>query len=339
MAKAYAAARRLKVGVAPLLAVMLLAYALGCATERKPAAPPLPTLRDIRSRQPTLPQPLPGTAYEPLVIAQLTRAEFSLQADLAPAWEFTSPEELQLEEAELWKRNGLRAAVLPEAKLEKFLAALPGQTLGSRRWVIQGGRELMPLSLTPGIGSPVQIKLASGAGQLQDVKYTRGSLRFLVRFDRTSNGSLIEIYPQHFQLQPSVQPRLEEQTTLDGTVYEDLLLRAKLSPKQLLVIGVQWPEPEEQDQPSPAADKPSSEGKPDNLQRSAPEKPAQSPKPGGETPPVKPKPGSDAPPVKPKPAQDKEAVKPPPQLGSLLLCTRRNTGVTQALLILRLQPK
>jgi hypothetical protein len=171
-------------------------------------------------------------------MARVTRLDFAPDADMEAAWATTSRQGLAARQVAAWKRNGLRVGVLDAAQVKAFLAALPPSAGSQSRQIVSFG-EPVPLAYTAPLSSPWKIKLSLGADLEQEESLAGGNLQFLCRFAPDGDGGHVDIVPQHHRIKISLVPRSDPEKILDGRLFEQLKLHAKLGPDQLLVIGVQ----------------------------------------------------------------------------------------------------
>ena len=249
------------------IALTLALAVISCQSSRQ-AQPPLPPLSTVRSPSPDTPDipeipqttrnnaqhPVRSTrstheiessnpSTQPRALAELTRLDLPLMdQSIDEAWQLVDDSGLDPSIVAAWRANGLRVGFLQRVQWKAFVEGLP-QAVNARveRFLVDG-RQTMLLASQP-LSQKIDITLPGLLGDTLQQLLSHGRLQFLIRLITTTGTMepVIEITPQHYVPQPSLEPRTEQQKLLDGHVFDRLSLQAKLSPGTLLLIGPDLP--------------------------------------------------------------------------------------------------
>ena len=281
-------------------AIVLLAATclLPRCTPGPSAEPELPDIGKFRSRIPPEP-PTDANETGPTVRLRVTELLLPLQPPTGAAWALARQRGVEPPMAPLWSQNGLNACIVHRDVLEDFFAAIPEpKRIGQRRMLASR----RPIALSPSARDRVRqsrrVTLTMPDGTVRKLTLRKGNCRLLVQAQPQPDGALlVHLTPQHFRPRTTIRPRSRLEKQLDGRVFDEFRLQARLAPDHVLLVGLVQATP-----PVPV-DPPAVDAAPTSAPASAPaDQPADESEP----------PAEEAAPVPPPPPQ-------PQHLGQLIL--------------------
>ena len=247
--------------VVALSAALSLTLA-GCRDRPAHDAAPDVTLRELEPAIP-LPQlgpdPLADAPSQPLFHATVQRIDIPLDQSADEAWAVIDEQTFPAMTRGVWHANGLRIGVLDEAGVEAFAAAMP-QVLELFQTQVFTSQHPVPVLATPRLHDdlriPVDLTIPPAPPQQEMIKGGgSGRLQILAQIEQDGGKTFLVLTPHHYLPgNHHLLPRDILERELDGRLYHDLSVRVQLTDDRLLVVGLYWPWPlEEQDRGHEAA--------------------------------------------------------------------------------------
>ena len=296
-----------------------------------PWEPPLPLIRNLRPRLP-IEKSADVLDGGPEVRARISQLVLPLRSRLTGAWALARARSVAPPTASLWSENGLVACVVHKSVLKDFFALIP-QPLGTQQDLMRLSRLPTPLKVAGPTAGRQRITLVLPDDQKRELVLSQGSGRLLIQAQPQPDATvLLYVTPQYYRQRVTIRPRSVLKKQLDGHVFDELRLQARLAKDQVLLIGLAEPEPAAS---QPAASQPA-EPEPAASQPATPE-------------PAAPQPAASQPaPSEPAVPQPAEQIRPeveppvrrgPPRLGDVLLGASQGNSREQVLLAIVIEER
>jgi len=245
------------------LAVVVVACAcvltVGCKS--RTAAGPGVTLRDLEPAIP-LPQlgPDPVSHGRPQAIhATVQRIDVPLDQPLDNAWNVVDELAFPAITRGMWHANGLRLGLLGEDDVQPFAAGMP-EVLELYETQLFTSDHPLPVMHTPRLRSgariPMELTTPPNAPRRETIRGgNEGKLQLLAQLEVEGDKTFLILTPHHYQPDHlRLGPRDILERELDGRLYHELAIRIELRHDRLLVVGLYWPWPFEEQLVDPVAD-------------------------------------------------------------------------------------
>lgn len=208
---------------------------------------PFPQVRNIR----------PDLPYVPAkAILHSRHAYLPLNADLAEAWEAVGHEGLEADLIDRWKANGVKIGTVSMAGASRFMEKLPGN-FGVVQQSQAVSNDPVILETTPRTSRKFELAYAPTAASSETLSMPLGQSRLIVDFQITPQGATLRLVPQHHWYEVTLGARTPQEKLLDGRLFAEMAMLAKLSPEQVLVLAYEQPpqpkKPEKEPEPAPPA--------------------------------------------------------------------------------------
>ncbi len=300
----------------------------GCTPRPASPAPPeasLPTIGELREHRsdPDLPHSHHRGPVSPLKITCLT---LPLDADLGDAWRLVESQGVEPAMGHLWRTNGMRAHLINQVLVDDFLQLLPMDPdrpeldhLAQR--TIHTSQAYSPFDITDRYRQPQTCTIVMPGDEVESTVLEPGRCRLLIQSRPVDDEYLLlHLTPHHHRPKVSVKPRSVIEKRLDGRIFDELQLQARLSRRHVLIVAFHPP-------PAPyVAPDVESLTEPPDAATSQPAAPPDSPL---ESPPVStPESQSATPTDQP----------PPTAIGRLILTGKRYRKPVQLLLLIVIDP-
>ena len=208
--------------------------------------PKLPDLGSIRSR---LPAQVPSDMAErgETVRVRATQLVLPMQPPLAPAWQFARSKGIEPPAVALWRKNGLYACVVHKGVLKEFFSQIPEPVNRGQQRLLASRLHAPLQSLGAGVIRQRQRATVVLPGDEEEkLTFDRGICRLLLQAEPQDDGTvLLYLTPQHHRPRTSIKPRSMLEKQLDGRIFHELRLQARLSGDRVLLVGLA-PEPEQE---------------------------------------------------------------------------------------------
>ena len=241
---------RCLVGLA--VALTCAGWLCGCTPSPRPDAPPVdPDLPDIAKLRSRLPAQMPTDSIDrgPTARVRITHMVFPADSPLNAAWRLAKSKGVEPPFGALWRANGLCVYLVHRNVLDEFFALMPEP--------VSLGEQGLLASRLP---APVQVFAKSTKGRRrsatvvlpgdreEELTVDRGMCRFLLQAQPEDDGTVfVHLTPQHHRPCASILPRTRMERQLDGRVFDELSLQAKLGRGHVLLIGL-TPQPGQEPQ-------------------------------------------------------------------------------------------
>lgn len=234
------------------LAVAVIACAclaaVGCKSTT--AAGPGVTLRDLEPAIP-LPQlgPDPASVGRPQAIhATVQRIDVPLDQPLDNAWSVVDELAFPAITRGMWHANGLRLGLLSEDAVQPFAADMP-EVLELYETQLYTSDHPLAVMHTPrlrgGVRIPMELTTPPNAPRRETIQGgNEGKLQLLAQLEVEGDKTFLILTPHHYQPDHlRLGPRDILERELDGRIYHELAIRIELRHDRLLVVGLYWPWP------------------------------------------------------------------------------------------------
>jgi hypothetical protein len=230
-----------------------LVVVVGCASDPANSRPGV-TLGELDPAVPPLPQlgPDPEEPVRPAVIhAIVQRIDIPLDEPTDDAWALINEQAFPAITRGMWQSNGLRLGLLEEDDVEPFATAMP-QVLELFETQVYTSDHPVPIMATPRLrtGSRIPVDLSAPPAPPREDVITGGGdgkLQFLAQLEQTDGKVYLVLTPHHFLPDNNhLIPRDILERELDGRLFHELAVRVELRHDRLLVIGLFWPWPIEE---------------------------------------------------------------------------------------------
>lgn len=226
---------------------------IGCETDPSTNRPGV-TLGELESAVPPLPQlgPDPDEPVRPAVMhAIVQRIDVPLDEPTDDAWAYINEQAFPAITRGMWQSNGLRLGLLAESDVEPFAAAMP-QVLELFETQVYTSDHPVPIMATPRLrsGSRIPVDLSAPPAPPREDMITGGGdgkLQFLAHLEEEDGKVYLVLTPHHFLPDSNhLLPRDILERELDGRLFHELAVRVELTHDRLLVVGLYWPWPIEE---------------------------------------------------------------------------------------------
>jgi len=185
----------------------------------------------------------------------IRRVDLPLDAPLDAAWLRLTTRSIPPQIVASWRRNGLRAGVLPQGNRRAFLAAL-GPVYGHHTRLVVGYDAPIKLASSPGKLRSLSIILPTADNGTGHVEIKHGTAQLLLHVIAPDNGQrFLTVTPYH-DVPPATtfrRPRRPQETplvtgrvqvpksTVRGTLFRELAITVALRQGETLIIGPHVP--------------------------------------------------------------------------------------------------
>lgn len=233
-------------------ALLLLLLPTGCT---QPATvEPLPTLRDVYSdraeaTKEALTEAIPAALFYGQLDLQILYVP--LEADLELAWRLVDEAAVPHLARTVWHGNGLRVGMLSRPRINDFMQALPSPMGQHRRSAAITEEPLALLESRPLRGTVV-VDTTMPPFVAEEVAVNRGSLRLLL--EPVLSGGLLaaRLTPENYRPGYTAMLRTIHPDRTGHRLFSELSLLLHPQGQEMIVIGLQWPEVEEEISLSPS---------------------------------------------------------------------------------------
>ncbi|MEM0915383.1 MAG: hypothetical protein AAGK09_12335 [Planctomycetota bacterium] len=214
----------------------------GCTPSSQTAEEPMPDVkvRDIAPPEPIAP-PTDEADTGSRLAYRVQRVELDLNRPLNDVWALIDESALSPIQRTVWENNGLRLGRVAVGDIGDVGEAI-GPNADTRRSTLVNIDEPAAVRSGPRLARPVPIDLTVPPMNVRREWADSGRFRLLIReAGVTAGGVEIELTPQLYQPAVQLLPRTASQAELDGRLYDTLSATVTLRPRELLVIGLNWP--------------------------------------------------------------------------------------------------
>lgn len=204
--------------------------------------PPEVKVRDIAPTEPLGPPGEGAAANSGSRLAyRVQRVEVDLDRPLNLAWSLIDESPLPPIKRAVWENNGLRLGTLDAADAGELGESL-APTRSTQASTLINITEPTSVRSSARLNRPVPIDLTVPPMNVRREWADSGRIRLLMReADVTPGGVEVELTPQLYRPKAQLLPRSPGQRELDGRLYDALAVTVTIRPRELLIIGLNWP--------------------------------------------------------------------------------------------------
>ena len=219
-----------------LCAVLISCQTQGSSSSKN--AEGLPPMSAVRSR---LNQPSEGRSNSTYTVVEVTRLDLPLEGVLDNAWLHVDAGRLDPSVVEMWRINGLKIASLPRSKWKPFVESLP-EAINAHVERFLGSGQLSPILASPPLTDVLEVELGDPGHASRPLLATRGRCQLLMRvIEVVADVAVVELVVHHHLPRSSIEPRAAVEKTLEGKIFREMTLHAKIPRNALLIIAPDLP--------------------------------------------------------------------------------------------------